>query len=64
MKQKRSYKISGGICENTVGESNCGLDGWLRLQANVDQVKSELERQKPKFKRAVKAANAELKKFP
>ena len=64
MKQKRSYKISGSLCENTVGKANCGLDGWLRLQADVNQVKPELDRQKPNFKRAVEAANAELKKFP
>lgn len=66
MKQKRSYKISGGLCGRTLGNnySSCGLDNWMRTVAALDQVKTELDKQKPNFERAVKAANEELKKFP
>lgn len=63
---KRFYKITRDVCIVTLGEDyqNCGLDNWMRLVANPDQIKSELERQKPNINRAVNAANAELKKFP
>ena len=62
MKQKRSYKISGGICEVAIGKSNCGLDNWLRTVGKSDQIKSELDAQIPNFERAVKAANETVAK--
>ncbi|MCQ2454982.1 MAG: ABC transporter substrate-binding protein [Clostridia bacterium] len=63
MKQKRFYKVSSGPMEVTNGDSNVGLDTYIRTTGKADQIKSELDKVKPKFKNAVKAANKTVAKF-
>ena len=63
MKQKRFYKVSSGPMAVTAGNSNGGLDDYIRTQGKPDQIQSELDKVKPQFKRAAEQANEKVAKF-